>query len=99
MLENTKTDVADDEVNDLLPQDVQSPDVDDMLSSIGTRGLDVVESETHSPYSALEQRIARDSEEVELDLTPGDAESTSDPARDYLGERAPSAVLTREGGV
>ena len=56
MLQNTKTDVPEDEVNDLLPQDAHSPDVDDMLSSIATRGLDVVEGEP-SPYSALEQRI------------------------------------------
>jgi RNA polymerase primary sigma factor len=99
MLENTKTDVADDEVNDLLAPDVQSPDVDDMLSSIGTRGLDVVESEISSPYSALEQRIARDSEEVELDLTPGAAESTSDPVRVYLREMGASPLLTREEEV
>ena len=45
MLANGKTDIADDEVNDLLPQDTQSPqDVDDLLGSIGTRGLDVVEA-------------------------------------------------------
>ncbi|HEY3615515.1 MAG TPA: RNA polymerase sigma factor RpoD [Candidatus Sulfotelmatobacter sp.] len=99
MPENSKTDVADDEVNDLLPQDVQSPDVDDMLSSIGTRGLDVVESEIHSPYSALEQRIARDSEEVELDLTPGATEATSDPVRVYLREMGASPLLTREEEV
>ena len=68
MLQNTKTDVPDDERNDLLPPGAHSQEVDDMLSSIGTRGLDVVEAESHSPYSALEQRIARDSEEVELDL-------------------------------
>jgi len=99
MLQNTKTDVTDDEVNELLPQDVHSPqDVDDMISSIGTRGLDVVE-EPHSPYSALEQRISRDSDEVELDLTPGAAESTSDPVRVYLREMGASPLLTREEEV
>jgi RNA polymerase primary sigma factor len=100
MLENRKTDVTDDEVNDLLPQDAHSPqDVDEMLSSIGTRGLDVVEGEPHSPYSALEQRIARDTEEVELDLTPGAGESTSDPVRVYLREMGASPLLTREEEV
>ncbi len=99
MLQNTKADVTDDEVNELLPQDVHSPqDVDDMISSIGTRGLDVVE-EPHSPYSALEQRISRDSDEVELDLTPGAAESTSDPVRVYLREMGASPLLTREEEV
>jgi RNA polymerase primary sigma factor len=98
MLQNTRTDVPEDEVNDLLPQDAHSPDVDDMLSSIATRGLDVVESEP-SPYSALEQRIAQDSEEVELDLTPGAADSTSDPVRVYLREMGASPLLTREEEV
>jgi len=99
MLQNTKTDVPEDEVNDLLPQDAVSPDVDDMLSSIATRGLDVVEGEPPSPYSALEQRIAQESEEVELDLTPGAAESTSDPVRVYLREMGASPLLTREEEV
>ncbi len=99
MLQNTKTDVLDDEVNDPLPE-VHSPqDVDDMLNSIGTHGLDVVDSEPHSPYSALEQRLARDTEEVELDLTPGSGESTSDPVRVYLREMGASPLLTREEEV
>jgi RNA polymerase primary sigma factor len=99
MLQNTKTDVPEDEVNDLLPQDAVSPDVDDMLSSIATRGLEVVEGEPPSPYSVLEQRIAQESEEVELDLTPGAAESTSDPVRVYLREMGASPLLTREEEV
>jgi RNA polymerase primary sigma factor len=99
MLQNTKTDVPEDEVNDLLPQDAVSPDVDEMLSAIATRGLDVVEGEPPSPYSALEQRIAQESEEVELDLTPGAAESTSDPVRVYLREMGASPLLTREEEV
>jgi RNA polymerase primary sigma factor len=99
MLQNTKTDVPEDEVNDLLPQDAISPDVDEMLSSIATRGMDVVEGDPPSPYSALEQRIAQESEEVELDLTPGAAESTSDPVRVYLREMGASPLLTREEEV
>jgi RNA polymerase primary sigma factor len=100
MLMNTKTDVPDDEVNDLLPQDAHSPqDVDDLLGSIGTRGLDVVEGEPHSPYSALEQRRGQDAEEVELDLTPGAPDSASDPVRVYLREMGASPLLTREEEV
>ncbi len=94
-----KTNVADDEGNDLLPQDANSPqDVDDLLGSIGTRGLDVVE-EAHSPYSALEHKLAQDSEEVELDLTPGAPDSASDPVRVYLREMGASPLLTREEEV
>jgi len=100
MLMNTKTDVPDDEVNDLLPQDASSPqDVDDLLGSIGTRGLDVVEGEPHSPYSALERRTGQDAEEVELDLTPGAPDSASDPVRVYLREMGASPLLTREEEV
>ena len=79
---NRKTEVVDDEVNELLPQDAHSPqDVDDLLGSIGSRGLDVVEGDPVSPFSALEQKLAQDTEEVELDLTPGAPDAASDPAR------------------
>src|SRR5580658_922108 len=97
MLVKRKTDVPDDEVNELIPQDVNSPqEVDDLLGSIATRGLDVVEGETTSPYSALERRLAQDSEEVELDLTPGAPDAASDPVRVYLREMGASPLLTRE---
>ena len=99
MLDTTKTEIADDEVSELVPSDPNSPEVDDMLSAIGTRGLDVVESDTRSPFSALEQRLAQEGEEVELDLTPGAAESTSDPVRVYLREMGASPLLTREEEV
>jgi RNA polymerase primary sigma factor len=102
MLVKRKTDIADDEVNELLPNDTQSPqEVDDLLGSIGSRGMDVVEGEPHSPYSALEPRSAHDSEEVEveLDLTPGAPDSASDPVRVYLREMGASPLLTREEEV
>jgi len=97
---NRKTEVVDDEVNELLPQDAQSPqDVDDLLGSIGTRGLDVVEGDSVSPFSALEQKLAQDTEEVELDLTPGAPDAASDPVRVYLREMGASPLLTREEEV
>ncbi len=100
MLVKRKNDVPDDEVNELIPQDVNSPqEVDDLLGSIATRGLDVVEGETSSPYSALERRMAQDSEEVELDLTPGAPDTASDPVRVYLREMGASPLLTREEEV
>jgi len=70
-----------------------------LLGSIATRGLDVVEGESASPYSALERRLAQDSEEVELDLTPGAPDSASDPVRVYLREMGASPLLTREEEV
>ena len=100
MLMNRKTEVVDEEVADLLPHDANSTqDVDDLLGSIGTRGLDVVEGEPNSPFSALEHKLAQDTEEVELDLTPGAPDSASDPVRVYLREMGASPLLTREEEV
>ena len=90
----------DEEVNDLIPQDVHSTqDVDDMLSSIGTRGLDVLEGEPRLPFSALEQGIVKETDEIELDLTPGAPDTASDPVRVYLREMGASPLLTREQEV
>ncbi|MGC1645876.1 MAG: RNA polymerase sigma factor RpoD [Candidatus Sulfotelmatobacter sp.] len=97
---NRKTEIVDEEVPDLLPHDANSAqDEDDLLGSIGTRGLDVVEGESSSPFAALEQKLAQDSEEVELDLTPGAPDSASDPVRVYLREMGASPLLTREEEV
>jgi len=99
MPEKGRINVADDEENDLIPADVHSPqEVDDMLASIGTRGLDVLEGEPR-PYSALEHGIAKESEEVELDLTPGAPDAATDPVRVYLREMGASPLLTREQEV
>ncbi len=100
ILMNRKTEIVDEEVPDLSPHDATSAqDEDDLLGSIGTRGLDVVEGEPNSPFAALEQKLAQDSEEVELDLTPGAPDSASDPVRVYLREMGASPLLTREEEV
>jgi RNA polymerase primary sigma factor len=91
------------EVNDLIPHGVHSPEEqDDMLTVIGTRGIDVVEGQPELPSSALEKRFAKEGEvgeDVALDLTPGALETTSDPARIYLREMGVVPLLTREGEV
>jgi RNA polymerase primary sigma factor len=97
-----KSNVADEEVNELSTNDVNfSQDVDDLLSTIGTRGLDVVENDSLAGWATLEQKLAKESEgeEVELDLTPGTAEAAADPVRVYLREMGASSLLTREGEV
>jgi len=100
MPDTRKTNVVDDEVNELIPQDVHSSqDVDDMLSSIGTRGLDVLEVEPRLPFSTLEQGLVKETDEIELDLTPGAPDVASDPVRVYLREMGASPLLTREQEV
>src|SRR5882724_9757272 len=91
------------EVNDLIPHGVHSPeDRDDLLTVIGTRGIDVLEGQFKLPSSALEKRFAKEveiGEDIALDLTPGALETTSDPARIYLREMGVVPLLTREGEV
>jgi RNA polymerase primary sigma factor len=58
-----------------------------------------VEGEPNSPFATLEQKLAQDTEEVELDLTPGAPDSASDPVRVYLREMGASPLLTREEEV
>jgi RNA polymerase primary sigma factor len=92
-----------DQVNDLIPHDVHSPeDLDDLLTTIGTQGIDVLEGPTKLPSSALEKKfeeVEEAGEDVELDLTPGTLEKTNDPVRMYLREMGTVPLLTREGEV
>jgi RNA polymerase primary sigma factor len=91
-----------DQVNDLIPHDVHSPeDLDDLLTTIGTQGIDVLEG-PKMPSSGLDKKFEdgdEPSEDVELDLTPGALEKTNDPVRMYLREMGTVPLLTREGEV
>jgi RNA polymerase primary sigma factor len=87
------------EVNDLLPNDINSPDeLDDLLSMIGSQGINVLE-DTKLPSEKKFDAEAEETEDVELDLTPGALEKTNDPVRMYLREMGTVPLLTREGEV
>jgi len=91
------------EMNNLIPNDVHSPeDLDDLLTTIGTQGIDMLEGQPKLPSSALEQQFEKEveaSEDVELDSTSGAFEKTGDPVRIYLREMGMVSLLTREGEV
>jgi RNA polymerase primary sigma factor len=91
-----------DQVNDLIPHDVHSPeDLDDLLTTIGTQGIDVLEG-PKLPSQGLDKKgfeELEEGEDVELDLTPGALEKTNDPVRMYLREMGTVPLLTREGEV
>ncbi|MGE0407374.1 MAG: RNA polymerase sigma factor region1.1 domain-containing protein, partial [Candidatus Korobacteraceae bacterium] len=90
------------EVNDLIPHDVHSPDdLDDLLTTIGTQGIGVLDESAKLPSSSLDKKFDEDeeSDDVELDLTPGALEKTNDPVRMYLREMGTVPLLTREGEV
>ncbi len=90
------------EVNDLIPHDVDSPEVlDDLLATIGTQGIEVLEGQPKLP-SACEKGLENEvdaSDEVQLDLTPGVLEKTNDPVRIYLRAMGATPLLTRKGEV
>jgi RNA polymerase primary sigma factor len=87
------------EVNDLIPGDLHSPDdLDDLLTTIGTQGIDVLEGGPKFAGDKFESE-GEEGEDVELDLTPGTLEKTNDPVRMYLREMGTVPLLTREGEV
>jgi len=89
------------EVNDLLPGDMNSPDdLDDLITTIGTQGIDILEGGPKiGPGGERDEFEPEEGEDVELDLTPGTLEKTNDPVRMYLREMGTVPLLTREGEV
>jgi RNA polymerase primary sigma factor len=84
-----------DEVNDLLRADItSSDDLDDLFSTFGSAGIEVVDSD--HKFRADEKP---DGDDIDLDLTPGALDKTNDPVRMYLREMGTVPLLTREGEV
>jgi RNA polymerase primary sigma factor len=85
------------EVNDALPDEIGSPDdLDDLITTIGTQGIDLLDTPKFPGDKDFE---LEEGEDVELDLTPGTLEKTNDPVRMYLREMGTVPLLTREGEV
>ena len=89
------------EVNDLLPGDITTPDeMEDLLATINTQGIELGgESRMGGDRDKYEPEAGEESEDVELDLSPGTLEKTNDPVRMYLREMGTVPLLTREGEV
>jgi len=85
------------DVNDMLPDEMNSgDDLDDLITTIGTQGIDLLDNPKFAGDKDFDQE---DGEDVELDLTPGTLEKTNDPVRMYLREMGTVPLLTREGEV
>jgi RNA polymerase primary sigma factor len=85
-----------DEVNELLRSDITSSDeLDDLFSTFGSAGIEVVDSE----QKYREDKQGESGDDLELDLTPGVLDKTNDPVRMYLREMGTVPLLTREGEV
>jgi RNA polymerase primary sigma factor len=90
-----------DEVNDVLPEEMHSPeDLDDMFLLFDSLGIEMVDSEEKYKQKVEEKTSEKEEpEEQKVDLTPGALEKTNDPVRMYLREMGTVPLLTREGEV
>jgi RNA polymerase primary sigma factor len=91
-----------DEVNDVLPEEMHSPeDLDDMFLLFDSLGIEMVDSEEKYKQKVEEKTTEKEEEpgEQKVDLTPGALEKTNDPVRMYLREMGTVPLLTREGEV
>jgi RNA polymerase primary sigma factor len=85
------------DVNEMLPEEIGSADdLDDLMTTIGSQGIDLLDGPKFPGDKEFEQE---EGEDVELDLTPGTLEKTNDPVRMYLREMGTVPLLTREGEV
>ena len=100
-----------DEVNDLLPAEVDSnEEINDLLSTLERYGIQIYEDASAAKAAASTEEIDEPLKvevkeeiasvpEVELELTPGLLDKTNDPVRIYLREMGLVPLLTREGEV
>jgi len=85
------------DVNEMLPDEIgTADDLDDLITTIGTQGIDLLDGPKFPGDKEFE---LEEGEDVELDLTPGTLEKTNDPVRMYLREMGTVPLLTREGEV
>ena len=92
-----------DDVNDMLPAEVVSPDqIDDVMSIFGEMEIEVVDSNQRVTIAGAGEDLAEEEEEEKE--TDGDSDGdvvgkTGDPVRMYLREMGTVSLLSREGEV
>ena len=88
------------EVNDLLPEDMHSADdLDDLITTINTQGIDLLEGEPNLPARKVRRGARRRGRGRRARPDAGTLEKTNDPVRMYLREMGTVPLLTREGEV
>ncbi len=92
-----------DEVNDMLPADIVSPDqIDDVMSIFGEMDIEVIDSNQRVTLGGQAEELAEEEDEekeVEVDTDGDTAGKTGDPVRMYLREMGTVSLLSREGEV
>jgi RNA polymerase primary sigma factor len=88
-----------DEVNDALPSDTSSDQIDDVMSMFGEHDIEVVDGQVKKlPDKPPEPEPKDEKEEKEEEEDPGYGKS-NDPVRLYLRKMGSVSLLTREGEV
>ena len=91
------------EVNDILPPDIATDQIDDVMGMFGDLDIEIVDSAQKVKIPKLKIEMEEDeeveSEAEEVEFEPGSIGRTSDPVRMYLREMGSVSLLTREGEV
>ena len=92
-----------DDVNDMLPAEVVSPDqIDDVMSIFGEMEIEVVDSNARVTLGGAGDELVEDEEEekeIDSDSDGDVVGKTGDPVRMYLREMGTVSLLSREGEV
>ncbi len=92
-----------DEVNDILPPDIATDQIDDVMGMFGDMDIEIVDSaqkiKIPKMKSDLDDDEESEGESEEVEFEPGSIGRTSDPVRMYLREMGSVSLLTREGEV
>ena len=92
-----------DEVNDILPPDIATDQIDDVMGMFGDLDIEIVDSaqkiKIPKMKSDLDEDEESEGESEEVEFEPGSIGRTSDPVRMYLREMGSVSLLTREGEV
>jgi RNA polymerase primary sigma factor len=91
------------EVNDILPPDIATEQIDDVMGMFGDLDIEIVDSSQKVKIPKLKIEMEEDEEAEgeaeEVEFEPGSIGRTSDPVRMYLREMGSVSLLTREGEV
>jgi RNA polymerase primary sigma factor len=92
-----------DDVNDMLPAEVVSPDqIDDVMSIFGEMDIEVIDSNQRVTLGSAGEELAEEEEddkEVDGEVDGDVVGKTGDPVRMYLREMGTVSLLSREGEV
>jgi RNA polymerase primary sigma factor len=87
-----------DEINELLPEDMLSPDqIDETLMLFDDNGIDVVDEKQNKKLVRVKAPI--ETKTISDDIDAGDYGTVTDPVKMYLREMGMVTLLSREGEV